>query len=127
MAVWAFPTLIARSEATKQSSFAALKAGLLRFARNDGENRPLLPTMRRLNEAAIVRRADQYLVHANPRRHAGDKGDGAAAIFRLQHFGLLGLARHYRPQFQNRGRDLAGRQAARAQTVDALIHVEGMG
>ena len=49
----------------------------------------LIPAPRRLDEAAIMRRADQDLVHAYPCRHAGDEGDGAAAIFRLQHFRLL--------------------------------------
>src|SRR5205814_1082377 len=48
-----------------------------------------IPVMRRLDKSAIMRWADQYLVHAHTRRHAGDEGDGAAAIFRLQHFGLL--------------------------------------
>src|SRR5271154_6880075 len=46
----------------------------------------LIPARRGLDESAIVRRADQDLVHAHPRWHAGDKGDGAAEIFRLQHF-----------------------------------------
>ena len=40
---------------------------------------------------------------------------------------LLLLGRHHRPQFQDRGCDLAGRQAAGAQTVDAFVHVERMG
>src|SRR5437867_5661418 len=53
------------------------------------ERSRLSPIMRRLDKPAIMRRADQYLVHAHTRRHAGDEGDGAAAIFRLQHFGLL--------------------------------------
>src|SRR5215475_4525786 len=68
-----------------------------------------IPARWRLNEAAIVGRADQDLVDANPRRHAGDEGDGAAAILGLQHFGLLGLARHDRTQLQDRCRHLARR------------------
>src|SRR5437764_12577860 len=53
-----------------------------------------IPIMRRLDESAIMRRTDQNLVHANPRRHAGDESDGAAAMFRLHHFRLLLLRRH---------------------------------
>src|SRR5258708_33806837 len=53
-----------------------------------------IPIVRRLNKAPVMRRADQDLVHADPRRHAGDEGNGAAAIFRLQHLGLLGFRRH---------------------------------
>src|SRR5260221_14441796 len=56
---------------------------------NGSRGEQSIPVMRRLNEPAIMRRADQDLVHAHPRRHAGDKGDGTAAIFRLQHLGLL--------------------------------------
>src|SRR5882757_10207817 len=45
-----------------------------------GTTEILIPIMRRLNKTAVVGRADQDLVHADPRRHAGDEGDGAAAI-----------------------------------------------
>src|SRR3981189_3126589 len=67
----------------------------------------LIPARRRLDEAAIVSRADQNFIHADPRRHARDKGDGAAAILGLKHLRLLGLARRHWPRFQDRGRDLA--------------------
>src|SRR6266851_7563396 len=91
------------------------------------EERSLIPTVRRLHETSVPGRADQDLVHADPRRHAGDEGDGAADIFRLQHPGLLFFRRHHRPQLQDRGCDLAGRQATCPQTVDAFIHVKRMG
>src|SRR5437016_5013312 len=83
--------------------------------------------LRRRDKAAVVRRADQDLVDADPRRQARDKGDGAAAILGLQHPGLLGFARRHRSRFQDRRGHLARRQAAGAQAVDAFIHVEGMG
>jgi hypothetical protein len=57
--------------------------------------RRLIPAMRRLDESPIPRRADQYLVHADPRRHAGDEGDGAAEVFGLQHPRLFFFARHH--------------------------------
>src|ERR1700678_350370 len=72
---------------------------------------PLIPAGGGLQKAPVPGRADQDLVDADPRRHAGDEGDGAAEIFGLQHFGLLLFRRNHRPQFQDRRRDLAGRQA----------------
>src|SRR5258708_10766997 len=47
---------------------------------DDGE---LIAAVRRLHKTSVPGRADQDLVHADPRRHAGDEGDGAAEIFRL--------------------------------------------
>src|SRR5713101_580301 len=73
-----------------------------------GRRIKLIPARRRLDETAIVGRADQDLVHAEPRRHAGDEGDGAADIFRLQHLCLLLLRRRHRARFQDRRGDLAG-------------------
>src|SRR6476646_1808153 len=70
----------------------------------------LIPAMRRLHESPVPGRADEDLVDADPWRHAGDEGDGTAAIFRLQHPGLFGFRGHDRPQFQDRGCHLAGRQ-----------------
>ena len=63
-----------------------------------GDN-PSIPIMQRLNKSPIPRRADQDLVDTHARRHAGDEGDGAAAIFGLQHLRLFLFARHHRPQF----------------------------
>src|SRR6476469_4811666 len=76
---------------------------------------PLIPTTRRLHKSAIPCRADEDLVDANSRRHAGDKGDGAAEIFGLKHAGLLLFRGDHRPQFEYRGCDLARRQAAGTQ------------
>ena len=49
----------------------------------------LIPIVRRRYKTPVPCRADQDFVDANPRRHAGDEGDGAAEIFGLQHPGLL--------------------------------------
>src|SRR5260221_2131217 len=87
----------------------------------------LIATMRRLNESPVPGRADQDLIDADPWRHAGDEGDGAAEVFGLQHARLLLFARHHRPQLQDRRRHLAWRKTTRAQTVDAFVHVERMG
>src|SRR5437764_1270568 len=68
------------------------------FRRDDNANAgatTLIIALRRRDEAAVMRRADQDLVDADPRRQTRDEGDGAAAIFRLQHFCLLGLARRH--------------------------------
>src|SRR5260221_13865067 len=65
---------------------------------NGWPGEPSIPVVRRLNEPAIMRRADQNLVHADARGHAGDEGDGTAAILGLQHLGLLVFRRHHRAQ-----------------------------
>ena len=40
----------------------------------------LIPVIRRLNKTPVPGRADQDFVDADPRRHAGDEGDGAAGL-----------------------------------------------
>src|SRR5713101_1327966 len=105
-----------RNDASTTTVFGCLKIGATVAAH-------LIPIVRRLNKPAIPGRTDQDLVDADPWRHAGDEGDGAAEVFRLQHSGLFFFRWHHRPQFQDRGCDLARRQAARPQAVDAFIHV----
>src|SRR5712671_3773836 len=82
----------------------------------------LIPIDRRLNKAPVPCRTDQDLIDADPRRQAGDKGDGAAEIFGLQHSGLLLFRWHHRPQLQDRGRDLRSEEhTSELQSPDHLV------
>src|SRR5438270_8146546 len=119
MSVWRVRAVMARSVATKQSRPSPRIQLWIASLRSQ-----LIPAQRRLDEAAIMRWADQELVDADSRRHACDEGDGAAEVFGLQHPRLFFLARHHRAQLQDGSSHLARHQAAGAQAVDAFVHVE---
>src|SRR5262245_15896438 len=76
--------------------------------------------------AAVVRRADQYLVDANVGWLSGDEDDQLPHILGLQHARhRLGCFRD-RAVFQNRGRHLARADDAGADPVPALFEIDGV-
>src|SRR5258708_19467092 len=136
-------TVIARSACDEAIQLSLRRHGLLRGACHRAALAPtrwlamtglmlmpgafaLIATMRRLNKPPVPGRADQDLVDADPRRHAGDEGDGAAEVFGLQHPRLLLFARPHRPQFQDRRRHLPRRHPTRTPPVDPFVPLEGM-
>src|SRR5215472_3908335 len=76
--------------------------------------------------AAVPGWGDLDLVDHDMRRQAGDVADQIADILRLRHAGTLFLADGDRPPVEDGRCHLARADHRGADTVDALLHVDGV-